>query len=301
MSDREKIVFAVTETLQKHGIAIEQVAKVIDKHVDEALRDQKDAPPDQQAQSVILSIIPWLSQYPVTVSIADDTNAKTRLLFVGNSLIFENSLPEILHSLFKDSAQKGSMEPGFKISMVVQAGLTLEQHIMYEVAAQVIEEGGPWDMVVLQEQSTRPIQEPAKMFEYGQELGQLIRSAGAKPVVFSTWCMSDRPEDQNQISSMCSTLANMIDADLARVADCWSNAKQTAPSINLYKDRIHPSPEGSYLAACCFYSLFARKSPVGLSAVIPHPEQAKMLDPSVALQLQNIAASINEEIIACTS
>lgn len=297
MSNRQRVLELIGETFKSKGVPFDEVAGLIDKHLDLVLAQHENASEEQQANLVIQSVAQWAAQHPLVASIADDTNAKTRILFLGNSLTFENNVPRILHLLLENAAQKGDIEPGFKIAMVIQAGLTLEQHWKYEVAANVLKQAGPWDIVVLQEQSARPVEEPAKMFDYGQEFAGLIRAAGAKPVIFGTWAMSNQPGDQTQISWACSTLANLANADLIPVGDCWTKAKQIAPSINLYKDLIHPSPEGSYLAACCFYAVLTGKSPVGLSAQIPDAEEKLTitLNASVASQLQSIAADLLRE------
>ena len=48
------------------------------------------------------------------------------------------------------------------------------------------------------------------------------------------------------------------------------------PDIQLYdKDGSHPSPAGTYLTACVFYTVLSKKSPVGLPVRIISEDKNK--------------------------
>jgi PKD repeat protein len=65
----------------------------------------------------------------------------------------------------------------------------------------------------------------------------------------------------------------------------WKHTRDQQPALNLYNaDGSHPSPTGTYLAACTFYATLYRTSPVGASYTAG-------LDPTTAATLQAIAAS----------
>lgn len=51
---------------------------------------------------------------------------------------------------------------------------------------------------------------------------------------------------------------------LAPVGTAWKNVRLAHPEIALYApDGVHPSRQGSYLAACVFYSALLRKGVLG--------------------------------------
>ena len=53
---------------------------------------------------------------------------------------------------------------------------------------------------------------------------------------------------------------------MAPVGYAWSKLRQQNPQLNLWQeDGSHPSEQGTYLAACVFYSVIYKESPVGLS------------------------------------
>ena len=65
----------------------------------------------------------------------------------------------------------------------------------------------------------------------------------------------------------------------------WLAVAQRHPEVDLWQsDGIHPSPAGTYLAACVFYAAIFRQSPSGLGY---HP----WLSGGEATQLQDVAAA----------
>ena len=52
-------------------------------------------------------------------------------------------------------------------------------------------------------------------------------------------------------------MADVLDAYCAPVGEAWRRVHAECPSLQLYNsDGSHPSPAGSYLAACVFYAIF---------------------------------------------
>jgi type IX secretion system substrate protein/PKD domain-containing protein len=57
-------------------------------------------------------------------------------------------------------------------------------------------------------------------------------------------------------------LASSIHSELSPVSIAWNYIRQNYPGIDLYQpDESHPSPAGSYAAACCFYATIFKKDP----------------------------------------
>ena len=52
---------------------------------------------------------------------------------------------------------------------------------------------------------------------------------------------------------------------VAPVGLAFSMALQERPDVKLYIEDGHPTPEGTYLAACVFYGFIYQQSPVGNS------------------------------------
>ncbi|MEJ5311550.1 MAG: SGNH/GDSL hydrolase family protein [Anaerolineae bacterium] len=182
-----------------------------------------------------------------------------RILFIGNSYTYCNELPTMLAQL----AAAGGKD--VEVHQVTTGGVTLEWHVQNEATLAALTE--PWDIVVLQEHSIRPIQDTPKMAMAAAALQAIIASTGAQTVLFMTWARQHFPEMQAGLARVYNAVAQDIGARVAPVGLAWEAALAADPSLALYtEDKSHPTPLGSYLAACVFYATFFGESPVGLPA-----------------------------------
>ena len=71
---------------------------------------------------------------------------------------------------------------------------------------------------------------------------------------------------QAQINNGYLVTAQALNSPVAPVGIAWQDVRDQYPQINLWQDDgSHPTPEGTYLAACVFYADIFRQSPEGLS------------------------------------
>ena len=214
-----------------------------------------------------------------------------RVLFIGNSYTYYNNLPAIVAELA--SAGKVAVE----IEMVAPGGYTLRDH--WEKGARERLSSGHWDYVVLQDQSTlgvgylvdgrARVASDERFKPWAARWVEAIRAAGATPVFFLTWARRDTPEDQAALTRAYVQAASAGRARLAPVGIAWTKVRKDHPAIVLFQDDgSHPSPAGSYLAACSIYATLFGKSPVGLPVKIvgvpvnldseqPEPEKREIL------------------------
>jgi hypothetical protein len=214
-----------------------------------------------------------------------------KVLFIGNSYTYVNDLPAMFSSL----ADSGNhlVETG----MLAQGGWTLEEHVS-DPNTEITLGSTRWDFVVLQEQSEIPAFEQSRitsMYPAARQLVNLIRAQNATPIFFLTWAHKDGTSDyvysdyasmQTQITFGYRTIANQLAVSIAPVGVAWAEALKQATSIDLWQsDGSHPTFNGTYLAACVFYTVIFRESPVGLR----YPSQVSADN---AILLQTIAADI---------
>lgn len=197
-----------------------------------------------------------------------------RVLFVGNSFTFGNDLPCLVAELAL------SLDPPLRleVGIVARDGMTLETHWLGgEVARRLREE--PWDVVVLQEQSSRPITDPALMETYVRRFAAAARQAGAEVVLFQTWARVNEPETEKPRAAIYRRIAGVVGAKVAPVGTAWSLARADHPGIRLHAgDGLHASRAGSYLAASVLLGVLARRSPVGATATTSgDPDSAEVL------------------------
>jgi len=226
----------------------------------------------------------------------DDTNPDAlKILFIGNSLTFTNDLPLVLLRFLSSCSEPPktgiSLGHGFKFYTVMQGGFRLEDHWNYKVASKCIRESGPWDYVVLQEQSATTANQDYDITQHAQLFAEEIKAIGAKTALFAIWSFRSDPEANIRVAVRQTELAAQLDAIKVPVGDCWTRLREKHPEIELYADDIHPSPAGTYLAACAFYVTLTGLSPVGL------PIEIKYLKGDALITLSEEQGLIIQELV----
>lgn len=186
------------------------------------------------------------------------------VLFVGNSFTFYNDLPE----LFKEVANgAGALTV---TDSVTNGSWTLKKFADEADAygarvAQKLAEND-YDAVVLQEQSTTPIDSYDSFLQGATALADKINSSqdGCGIYLYATWgfpkglgvtyqsgTYTTIPEMEAAIRSAYERVAKETGAKVSYVGEAFTYVYNNYPQINLYNDDgHHPSYAGSYLAAC---------------------------------------------------
>jgi len=189
------------------------------------------------------------------------TGPGMHVLFVGNSLTYVNDLPAILEAM-ADS----SHEPLLETRMVAKPDYSLEDHWNDGDARTAIGKGG-WSVVVLQQGPSSLETSRALLIEYARKFDEPIRQVGARAALYQVWPTSDREADFARANDSYRLAADAVKGILFPVGEAWLAAQRIDASIPLYAfDGLHPSAEGSYLAALVMYATLYGKSPIGLPA-----------------------------------
>lgn len=225
-----------------------------------------------------------------------NVHAQTSVLFIGNSYIYSNDLPNTMRQLALSLGEE------MTVASSAPGGQTLFAHSTYEPTLTAIN-SQPWDYVVLQEQSqlgALPVD--VTTTEYGA-LQLLTEIEGnwecTYPVLYMTWGRENGdPQNCDNFPFMCTYagmqeglrstylyLATMYDAHVSPVGMAWQTVRNTHPEIDLYvDDGSHPTVAGTYLAACVFYCALFHESCVDATF-------NGSLDPATAATLRAIASS----------
>ncbi|MBW2630717.1 MAG: SGNH/GDSL hydrolase family protein [Deltaproteobacteria bacterium] len=208
----------------------------------------------------------------------------TRVLFIGNSYTYFNNMPFILESL--SSAAGKAMEA----QIVTRGGKTLQWHWHNPQTLDTLDQEH-WDFVVLQEQSTRPVDEPEQMRRTVARFASRIRKSGGTPLLYLTWARQRIPEMQEALTKTYLSIAQEFDTWIAPVGPAWAKALADSPELTLHmEDESHPNILGSYLAACVFYAVLFRETPIQLPARFRlSPDVTAIIDTSRARFLQEVA------------
>lgn len=210
---------------------------------------------------------------------SSESQTTLKVLFLGNSYTSVNDLPGLTALVAKsacDSLIYSSNTPG---------GYTFNQHSTDATSVSQINQG-EWDYVVLQEQSQYPsfpdAQVQSEVFPYATALNDMIIAADSctETVFYMTWgrkngdasncaawppvCTYEGMDSLLHLRYMM--MAQNNNAEVSPVGAVWHYLRTNAPAIELYSaDESHPSPAGSYAAACTFYTSMFRKSPLNIT------------------------------------
>ena len=174
-----------------------------------------------------------------------------RILMLGNSFIFTNSMPqmladltgaEVVHHTRGGARLSEQLNPSTKLGSQTQAALQKEK----------------WDYVVLQEMSHGPITASKSFFSSAERLCRQIRANGAVPILFATWAYQrggtkltgkgwDYDEMARTLSEAYHRAARENDA---LIADVGRRFYEWSVPQDLYAaDGVHPSELGSQTVA----------------------------------------------------
>lgn len=195
-------------------------------------------------------------------------------LFLGNSYISSNNLPELVYQLgltTNDTLTYDSYTPGGYRFMNHAANATTMSKI----------NSTNWDYVVLQAQSQEPSwadwQVEQEVFPYAKILCDSIRANNgcSEPLFFMTWGRENGDSyNCGNLPAVCTyegmdsvlnqnyrEMGTRNNAAVSPVGAVWHYLRDNS-SIALYSgDGSHPSLAGSYAAAVTFYTLIFEKDP----------------------------------------
>jgi hypothetical protein len=198
------------------------------------------------------------------------------ILFIGNSFTARNDVPGMLAAM---AAARGHRLTHKLLSI---GGASLRTHYNKGDALRDIA-SGRYDTVVLQEQSTLPVKNAARMHESIRDFAAPVREAGATMVLYLTWARRHSPHHQQLITDAYTSIGRELNATVIPAGLAWQRILSEHPEITLHdKDQSHPTLAGSYLAACTFFATLYDESPEGLPA-------PKSLESSLAPILQRAA------------
>jgi hypothetical protein len=207
------------------------------------------------------------------------------VLFIGNSFTARNDVPGLVARLAEAHALR------LEHRLISRGGASLRMHWNKGEAVVAIA-SRRYDYVVLQEQSTLPVKNPARMHENVRLFDEAIRAAGAKTALYLTWARQDAPDKQPAITEAYTSVADEIGATVVPVGVAWQHFLRKHDRPVLYdEDQRHPSLAGSYLAACVFLAVLFGVSPVGTEAAV------EGLSPVGAELLQRAA----QDVIECAT
>ena len=214
-----------------------------------------------------------------------------KILFVGNSFTYYNDLPAMVAELARAETDR-----------VVKGGWYLKWYADPEnemsAPLRAAYAGSKWDAMVLQDQSFNPAGDPEGFVAASKRLRAEMPEG--RLYFYQTWAYEDGSEKLASTGCDYETMRRRLrEAYAVGAAECGGIAVPVGdafgvchdeyPQLNLYiEDHYHPSPLGTYLAACLFCAYIMGIDPMTLST----PEG---VDPAAAPILREVAARFRPE------
>ncbi len=130
---------------------------------------------------LMLSPAPSFSAEAFYQPIADDQSSYgLKVLFIGNSILYVGETPQVLVSLIRST--NGS--PSLKVAEVGGPNFTLQNHLEAGLAKRSIEQNGPWDYVIIQQQTSELVSSEPRTVESARALLAPVRARG-QPFCFT--------------------------------------------------------------------------------------------------------------------
>jgi hypothetical protein len=140
----------------------------------------------------------------------------SRILYIGNSYTSRNQLPRLVADLAAAAAHPRRVE----FELIFAGGASLKRHWNAGIAREKLARLS-WNYVVLQEQSTLPLKNPARYHENVRLFAPEIARCGARPALYLTWSRQQAPDTQDRITGAVEKIAAEVDALVVPVGPAW--------------------------------------------------------------------------------
>lgn len=229
-----------------------------------------------------------------------------KVLFIGNSFTYYNDIP----SLFAEIANSAGAV--VEVESIVHGSYNLARYANPDDVAeptddpnmqgdgktvdQKLRANDDYDVIILQEQSTRPISSYDLFLQGASDLNDKIKETqkDCDVYLYATWgypkgldsTYTTVPDMEAALRQAYNNVAKAIGADICSVGEAFTYVYNNYKDINLYHtDDQHPSYAGSYLSACVHAATITGCDPRETTFI-------GSLDAATAEILQNVAYDI---------
>lgn len=241
----------------------------------------------------LLRAIPLAVLLSCSLGTAPDPPADAvKVLFIGNSLTYENDLPRTV----ADLAASAGLRSCYCIA-IAYPNFALEDHWDVGDAVEALQDED-WDFVVMQQGPSAQPASRTHLVQWATAFGNLIDQNGAEPVMYAVWPALDRSFEFTQVHDSYRAAADAIGGAMAPAGSAWQVAWQHDSSLPLYAaDNFHPSAMGTYLAALVVFERIYGRTSVGVqgTAVVDHRVQPWPTATVRMLQESATAANVAED------
>lgn len=221
--------------------------------------------------SGVISIATSLDIKPKNVMLLAEMPEKLEILSLNNSLIYNNDMDNIFNQLVLSAGKKAAWTKQTRLGQSLR--YHYEENDGAELSAKTVVSSKAWTHIILQEQSSKPIDDYtdflASVKLWVQYVKDYCPNPNARIILMMNWpyiTSTDYNGDYQKLYNNYMSVAKELGVIICPVATSFDLVQTTDQNIaDLYTDNRHPSVKASYLSACTFYSTFFNTSPIGLS------------------------------------
>jgi hypothetical protein len=194
-----------------------------------------------------------------TSSPSGPDDPRTNVLFIGNSLTYENELPRMVEALANASGES------FVTVSFTGANFALIDHYNNPLSVERVRTG-QYDIVVMQQgPSSLPINRDSLRISAAL-WAPVIREGGGLPGMFAVWPDAGRTLAFPDVSTSYRLAAEAVGGLFFPVGDTWLEIWDRDPQAELYgPDGFHPAPAGTFAAAVVIVSVITNRDPRSLA------------------------------------
>lgn len=214
----------------------------------------------------------------ITILISVTSQAQTKILFLGNSFTYTYNIPTLFEGLANSAGISVYVDVNAQAGMAV-ADEQIVGHVNDAVSQSKIASQN-WDYIVVQD----------NMGDYVNSVGVISSNCGNANVTLYNQIKANNPctriiyfagwgpvggvyNGDNTTACIDRIHGNMIFLNnnigneiVTPIGKSWNASFTQLPSVNLfYSDNVHPSLEGSYLAAATIFTTIFKQDPTNLS------------------------------------
>ena len=198
--------------------------------------------------------------------LAGQDKNKENILFIGNSFTFYWNLPLVVEAMANERNYN------YDITQSTASGSSLKDHWFEndELKSKTLIATGRYDRVVLQDYSLNPLQNLVESQMYFTDFIEWVKANNGTPYIYATWMykgISNNNYDVvDPIQDALQPIADKTGAVMVPIDQAFRTIQKRHPNIPIFmSDNKHPSPVGTYLAACFYFRIFTGESPLGLA------------------------------------
>lgn len=170
-----------------------------------------------------------------------------KVLFIGNSLTYQNDLPGLVLQEFQQAKES------IQVEMIALPNYALIDHWNDQSIQKAIAQGN-FDFVIVQQGPSSQAFGKQILIDYGNKINDLCIDNGTKLMFYMVWPAKIYYYTFDQVIENYRDAANINNALICPVGEVWKAAYDRDPKAGLYgPDDFHPSIKGSQLAAKTIY------------------------------------------------